>query len=167
MRTILMKQRVIQICFAVLLMTATAVAVGQSASAKSEAEKGREMIREARLAIVHSELQLSDEEATAFWPMYTAYRAETDLIQDRYAAMVADYMRRYDNADLTDEYADELMANYFAIKRELLDVQTKFLPEFRNVLPALKVAQLFQLENKISAEIDAQLALAVPLVDPS
>lgn len=61
------------------------------------------------------------------------------------------YRRRYEEADLSDEFADELMASCFGIKRELLDVQEEFLPQFR----------------KISAEIDAQLALAVPLVDPS
>ncbi len=43
----------------------------------------------------------------------------------------------------------------------------KYLPEFRGVLPALKVARLFQLENKINAEIYAQLAVVVPLIDPS
>jgi hypothetical protein len=30
-----------------------------------------------------------------------------------------------------------------------------------------KVAQFFQLENKINAEIDAQLAIAIPLIDPT
>ena len=59
------------------------------------------------------------------------------------------------------------MDNFFSIKRGLLDVQEKYLPEFRDVLPALKVARLFQLENKINAEIDAQLAVVVPLIDPS
>lgn len=130
-------------------------------------DEGREMIQESRLDIVRSELQLSDEEAEAFWPIYTKYRDETDEIQDRYAAMIQEYMRRYDNADLSNEYADELIETFFGIKRGLLDVQEKYLVEFRKVLPSLKIARLFQLENKINAEIDEQLALIVPLIDPS
>jgi uncharacterized protein (DUF3820 family) len=130
-------------------------------------DEGREMIRESRLDIVRSELQLSDEEAEAFWPIYTQYRGETDAIQDRYAAMIEGYMRRYDNADLSNEYADELIETFFGIKRELLDVQEKYLVEFRKVLPSLKIARLFQLENKVNAEIDERLALIVPLIDPS
>jgi hypothetical protein len=31
-------------------------------------------------------------------------------------------------------------------------------------LPALKVAQLYQLENKLNAEVDIQLAMAIPLI---
>ena len=132
-----------------------------------EVEQGREMIREGRIELVRSELHFTDAEADDFWPLYTRYREETDAVQDRYAAMIKEYLRRYDDADLTNEYADGLIDTFLAIKYELLDVQKKYLPEFRAVIPALKVARLFQLENKLNAEIDAQLALVVPLVDPS
>ena len=125
------------------------------------------MIREGRLEAIRSELHFTEDEASAFWPLYGQYRDEMDAIQDRYAAMVKDYLQRYDAADLSNEYADKLLGQFFAIKRERLDVQQEYLQRFREVLPALKVARLFQIENKISAEIDAQLALVVPLVDPS
>jgi hypothetical protein len=132
-----------------------------------EVEQGRQMIREGRLELVRIEIRLTDEEAAAFWPLYKTYRAETDAIQDRYAAMITEYIRRYDNAELTNEYADELIDTFLSIKFELLEVQKKYLPGFREVLPSLKVARLYQLENKLNAEIDAQMALVVPLVDPS
>ncbi len=125
------------------------------------------MIREGRLEAIRAELHFTEAEASAFWPIYSQYRDEMDAIQDRYAAMVREYLQRYDAADLSNEYADQLLAQFFGIKRERLDVQQNYLHRFREVLPALKVARLFQLENKISAEIDAQLALVVPLVDPS
>jgi hypothetical protein len=160
----MMQQPTIKTSVLTLVLMALSAAFTVSAD---EVQDGREMIREGRLEMVRSELSLTDAEDSAFWPVYSTYRAETDAIQDRYAAMIKQYMRRYEDADLSDEYADELMASFFGIKRELLDMQEKFLPQFRKVLPALKVARLFQLENKISAEIDAQLALVVPLVDPS
>jgi hypothetical protein len=160
----MMQQPIIKTSVFILILVGLSAAFTVSAD---EVQDGREMIREGRLEIVRSELSLTDAEGSAFWPVYSTYRAETDAIQDRYAAMINEYMRRYEDADLSDEYADELMASFFGIKRELLDVQEKFLPQFREVLPALKVARLFQLENKITAEIDAQLALVVPLVDPS
>lgn len=137
------------------------------AAASDEVQEGREMIRKARVEIVRSELHLTDEEAAVFWPIYATYREETDAIQDRYAAMITEYIRRYDDAELSNEYADELIETFMNIKYELLDVQKKYLPEFQAVLPSLKVARLFQLENKLNAEIDAQMALVVPLVDPS
>lgn len=151
---------------AALPVTASAQA-GNNASADQEIEKGRAMIREGRIETIRGELKFTAAEASNFWPVYEQYRREMDGIQDRYAAMVKEYLRRYEAADLSNEYADRLLATFFGIERERLDVQQKYLPRFRNVLPALKVARLYQLENKISAEIDAQLALVVPLVDPS
>ncbi len=157
--------------FALLLLllavTTSADSRAMNEAAATEVERGREMMREGRLQIVREELHLTDEEAAGFWPLYAIYRRDIDAIQDRYADMIAEYVKRYDSAELSDHYSTELMDNFFSIKRGLLDVQEKYLPEFRDVLPALKVARLFQLENKINAEIDAQLAVAVPLIDPS
>lgn len=66
---------------------------------------------------------------------------------------------------MTNEYADGLIKDNFEIKGDLLQIQKKFVRRFRKVLPALKVARFYQLENKMDAEIDAQLALFVPLVE--
>ena len=157
------------ITFLLLLLAGAAIADGHATdeAVATEVERGREMMREARLQIVREELHLTDEEAAGFWPLYTRYRRDIDAIQDKYADMIAEYVKRYDSAKLSDQYATELMDNFFSIKRGLLDVQEKYLPEFREVLSAMKVARLCQLENKINAEIDAQLAVVVPLIDPS
>lgn len=162
-----------QITATIVLMLSVAAGVsagedsGKAMSQEAEIEQGRAMVRAGREEVIRSELHLTDDESSRFWPVYLTYRHETDAVQDRYAAMINDYVRRYDDADLSNEYADELIDTYFGIKRELFAVQEKFLPQFRAVLPSLKVARLFQLENKINAEIDAQLAMVIPLVDPS
>jgi len=150
-----------------LFLLPVAHADSRAESAATEIAEGREMVREGRLEIVRSELPLTEPEATDFWPKYAEYREEVDSIQDRYTDLVAEYVGRYENADLSDDYADELIDSWFDIKRELLDVQEIYLTDFRKILPALKVARLFQLENKINAEIDAQLAVVIPLIDPS
>jgi len=142
---------------------------GLSVADQSEDDiaEGRAMIQAERDDIIRTELMLSEDEAAAFWPIYRTYQEETSEIMDRYAAMITDYMRRYDAGDFSEEYANELLEEFFQIKQERLDVQTKYLPQFKGALSALKVAQFFQLENKINAEIDIQLAVAVPLIDPS
>ena len=152
----------------VLLLLSVAVSAqeshGDGATAGS-ADEGRAMIREARLEIVRSEFTLTADQSAEFWPLYLTYRGKMDAIQDRYGDMVADYLRRYNEANLTDEYADEMMSDYFDIQGELLATQEKYLPKFRSILPGLKVAKLYQLENKINADIDAQLANAIPLIE--
>jgi len=135
--------------------------------ADDEIAQGRAMVQAGRDEIIRIELSLTDEEADSFWPIYAAYSGETKAIMDRYTVMLTDYVRRYDRGDLSDEYASDLMETFFGIKRELLDVKMDYLPKFKTVLPSLKVARFYQLENKIEAEIDAQLALVVPLIEPN
>lgn len=163
-----MKYRLIMV--AILLSGLSVVSAQQAdevAADTGRVEQGRAMIRAGRAELIRQELQLTEDEAAAFWPVYEAYRAKSDAVMDRYTSMLTDYLRRYDEGNLSDEYADELIATFFGIKRDLLDVQEAYLEQFRSVLPGLKVARFFQLENKTNAEIDAQLALVVPLVDPS
>ena len=140
---------------------------GVAASATDERADGRAMIQAERQEMVRSELHMTDAEATEFWPVYESYREKHDEIMRRYGDLIRDYVRRYNDADLSDEYADEMIETYFGIKEELLQVQQHFLPKFRGALPALKVARFYQLENRFNTEIDAQLATVVPLVDPS
>ena len=123
------------------------------------------MVQAGREQLIRYELSLTDEESELFWPIYAAYTNDTKALMDRYTVMITDYVRRYDRGDLSDEYASELIETFFGIKQELLDIKKNYLPQFREVLPALKVAQFYQLENKIEAEIDSQLALAVPLIE--
>ena len=140
-------------------------AVGQEM--EDEVAAGRAMMRAGWDEMIREELPLTKEQAAGLWPVYEQYRDEMEKITDRYTAMVTDFVRRYDRGDFSDEYAEELLESFFGIKRELLDVRVKYIPRFKEVLPALKVAQFYQLENKINAEIDAQLAYAIPMIDGS
>ncbi len=140
---------------------------GQQLDQSDEIAQGRAMVRAGRDGIIRSELQLTEAEAADFWPLYEEYRGETDQVMNRLGDLIAEYIRRYDAADLTNEYADELVRNHIQIKKDLLAIQERSLPLFGKVIPALKVARFYQLENKINADIDIQLALAIPLVDPT
>lgn len=157
--------RVFSTGIAALLLALPTMGLGQQAS--DDVAAGRAMVQAGREELIRSELRLTDEETAAFWPIYEAYQAETSAIGDRYTAMLTEYVDRYNRGDLSNEYATDLLEVHFGVKQDLLNLQTDYLPKFMEALPALKVAQFYQLENKIRAEIDAQLAVVVPLIDPT
>lgn len=142
-------------------------AQGLNQQADEEIAQGRAMVQAGVDEMIREELALTAEEGELFWPAYAAYRSETRALMDRYTVMVTEYMGRYDSGDLSDEYASDLMETFFGIKQELLDIKRNYLPRFKEALPALKVARFYQLENKIEAEIDVQLASVVPLIESS
>lgn len=153
----------------IIVMLGAAAAFGQD-SGSSVLENpalanARALLQAGREEIIREDLRMSDEESAGFWPVYEEYRAEIMVVRDRQATMVADFLKTYNEGVLTNEYAEVLIKDHFDIKGDLLRVQEKFVRKFRKVLPALKVARFYQLENKMDAETDAQLALFVPLVD--
>jgi hypothetical protein len=132
--------------------------------AQQHIDDGRAMVRAGFRGLIREEIPMTGQESAAFWPVYDEYERSVSAIMDRYSALITRYVDRFDSGDLSNDYADELLIEYFAIRQELLDVRRAFIPKFKAVLPSLKVAQLYQLENKVNAEIDIQLALAIPLI---
>ncbi len=130
-----------------------------------EFQAARSMVQESQLAIIREDLRLDAGESAAFWPLFEQYRADTLPVRDRYIQLIADYMRQYESGVLTDEYAAQMIAGYFAVKEELMAIRKSYIPRFAEILPMLKVARFYQLENKMSADVEAELALLVPLVE--
>lgn len=164
-----MRQKTIGHLLTVLAFLASATALGQNSGSSvlenQELANARNLLQAGREEIIREDLRMSDEESAGFWPVYETYHAKIMVVRDRQAIMIADFLKSYRDGAVTNEYADGLIKDNFEIKGELLQIQKKFVRRFRKVLPALKVARFYQLENKMDAEIDAQLALFVPLVE--
>lgn len=116
--------------------------------------------------ILRDEMLLTDEESQAFWPLYERYSAEKRAISERYLAAVIEFVDRYYAGDLSNEHAARLTEVYFDVQRDILDKRYNYVEKFGNVMNAIKVMRFFQLENKVQAEVNAALAIAIPLADP-
>ena len=130
-----------------------------------ELANARAMILEGREAIIRENLQLTAVEEAAFWPLYENYRADLLPIQDRSVTLSAGYLRRYESGTLTDEYVEKLLESYFDIRSDSLRTRKEYIRQFKKIMPMLKVARFYQLETKMHADIDAELAFLVPLIE--
>lgn len=119
-------------------------------------------LRTERQAVVAENLPLSNDEATRFWPVYKAYRAEMDPVGDRLAKLLLAYARNVEQ--MNDTRAEAFFQEWLSIERARGMVRDKFVPRVREVLPPSKAVRFFQIENKINALIDLSLAAEVPLV---
>lgn len=116
--------------------------------------------------ILRDEMMLTDEEAAGFWPLYERYSAEKRAINEKYLAALIEYIDRYYAGDLTDEHASRLTNVYFDVELAILDKRRAYVARFGEFLPPVKVMRFYQLENKVEAEVNAALSLAIPLADP-
>jgi hypothetical protein len=124
----------------------------------------REAMRVDKRALVEANLELTDAEAKAFWPIYVRY--QRDLVathQSLFQVVEEDTLQA---VKLTDEKALELVQRYLAAQAARTQVRRAYLKEIAQVLPGLKVARFFQIENKLDALIDYEMAARVPLAKP-
>jgi hypothetical protein len=122
----------------------------------------RAVIQVERQAIVTQAMDLTPEEMEGFWPLYREYRLEAAKIGDRIVALIQRYANNYD--DLTDATADKLLTDFVRVEQARASLKAKFLPKFKKVLPAKKVARFYQLENKLDIAILSEMADSIPLV---
>jgi len=111
---------------------------------------------------VAANLELTESEARAFWPVYQKYQDELFLLRARTGKLLKDYAEAIKN--MTDEKARELLDESMTIDSLGQKLREMFLPEFRKVLPEKKVARYYQIERKIQAALYYELAREIPLV---
>ena len=122
----------------------------------------REQLRNDKRAVVASVLDLSESEGQAFWPVYNAYQSDMVSHYDRVLKFLDTYAKTYQS--MTDEQATTLVKQFLAIERDHVAILTSYQPRFSKVLPPLKVAKLYQIENKARALVNYELARGIPLV---
>lgn len=115
-----------------------------------------------RQAVVAANLPLTDGESKIFWPVYKEYRAEVEQIGDRVAKLVVAYAANFDT--MNDTKAEAFFKEQMEIDRARVALREKWVPRVRKVLPTLKAARFFQIENKIDAIVMLTLASEIPLV---
>jgi hypothetical protein len=137
-------------------------AISPAQEINDEIELTRSIIQTQRQAIVTAAMELSSEESKSFWPLYHEYRDAMRRIDDRSVSLITDYSESFDT--MTDEFAQDMIKEFLSIRQAELDVTRKYLKRFQKILPPNKVARFFQLENKLDAVIDFELASDIPLV---
>jgi hypothetical protein len=81
---------------------------------------------------------------------------------DRLLKLIETFAGSYES--ITDEAAMKMLNDYLALERDHVSILNGYVPRFRKVLPAKKVAQLYQVENKARAIVNYDLARSIPFV---
>ncbi len=158
-----MKRLVIGCAFGSLALAA--VGLISPAMAQSGAPSQRQLDFEAakanRKALVGEAMALTPQEAQGFWPIYDQYEAKMDALEQRHAAEVRAFAKAFNN--LTEQDAKAKLDEVVAIAQARLETQKEFIPKFRGVISQIKTTRFFQIDNKLHAMVQCQIAQLVPL----
>ena len=123
----------------------------------------REKIKADKKLVVAANMNLTDAEAKVFWPLYQEYQTKLAKINERIGKLITEYAQNCQT--MTNEIANKLMKESMAVEKERLALKESLMPKFQKVLPAIKVARYYQIENKIQAVVQYGLADSIPLVE--
>jgi hypothetical protein len=149
---------------------AAAVLAGPVASAQEEGANNMaillEKVRADKKLLVATNMDLTEQEATAFWPLYESYQKEFADLNGRLKGVIERYAEAYNQGDgtVSDDLARGLLDDVLDIEAAELDLKKSYRPKFEKALPAAKVARYYQIENKIRSALKADLAAGIPLV---
>jgi len=104
----------------------------------------------------------TETEATKFWPVYDQYAAEMSKHYDEFYAVIKDYAAN--QKTLTDAQAVSMIKKWSDIQVEVAQTRQKWVPAIEKVIPGKKAALFFQIDRRLYALMDLQVASEVPLV---
>jgi hypothetical protein len=121
-----------------------------------------EKIRADKKLLVAENVQLTEAEAKAFWPVYDQFQDELFLLRTRTAKLIKDYTDAYEK--MNNDTAKKLLDEFMTIETLGPKLRQAYLPKFRKALPETKVVRYYQIENKIQAALYYELAKNIPLM---
>ena len=124
----------------------------------------RDKIKADKKLVVATNMELTESEAKAFWPIYDAYQKDLQKIYRRIVNLLDSYATDARGKTLTDDKAKKLIDEALAIEQAETNLKSAYAPKLGKVLPVKKVARYLQIENKIRALVKYDLAQGVPLV---
>ena len=124
----------------------------------------RDKLKADKKLVVATNMELTESEAKAFWPIYEQYQKELQKINQRIGKVLDSYAADARSKSLTDDKAKKLIDEAFAIEQAEANIKSTFAPKLSKALPVKKVARYLQIENKIRALVRYDLAQGVPLM---
>jgi signal transduction histidine kinase len=149
-----------------LLVSLSAVAQTSQVQAKPLTDDDIKLFRQdmqaAKDEVIKDTMKFSEQESTAFWPVYKQYAQEQHNIADRRLSIITDYAQKLDKMD--DASANSLTQRLFQVEDEAQALRKKYFNRFESALGAKRAAKFYQVDNRLTMIVNIQLASEVPLI---
>ncbi len=140
---------------------ATVPSIAQTTNAKDDVQLLISQIQTDKRAIVLRTLDLNDTQVAAFTPIYDAYQAEMKTLMERGGAVLDKFAANF--GSMTDDAAKEILKEALKIRDDRNATMRKYAKKLERELPAVKVLQWVQIENKLNTLLDVQAASVIPI----
>jgi hypothetical protein len=109
-------------------------------------DKKREEIEAQKVAFITTQLNLTTEEAQAFWPVYNEFADSIVVIHKQKKDNNKEYIKNID--DLSDGEIERIVNSNFDLIQKELDIKKRYHLKFKKTLSIKKTAQLYHAEKE-------------------
>src|ERR1700723_2247862 len=95
--------------------------------------------------IVRETMELNDQQAAIFWPIYRDYQSE--------------------QSKLTDEKADQLAQQVMQLDEKRMALREKYYATMKKALSSTLAVRFFQVEHQLQLIVDLQIAANLPIIE--
>jgi Spy/CpxP family protein refolding chaperone len=157
-----MKKYLSAALFGALAFAAMSVLAQGQAAPANDMQALRNAVKADKKALVAKTLDLTPAEAKKFWPIYDTYQRALDA-SNRQVARAVESLVGFDRP-MSDAFGKPLATELVVADENEIKARRKMQNQMMRALPPKKAARYLQLESKIRAFQDYDLAVAIPLV---
>jgi hypothetical protein len=122
----------------------------------------RQDIQADKTDIITKNMQFTEEQSKAFWPVYRNYAHEQQVIGDQRVSLIKDYAANYDNLD--DTQAQSYITRALKFDEDSLKLRQQYVAKFEKAIGAKQTAKFYQVDNRLSLLVNVQLAAMLPII---
>jgi Spy/CpxP family protein refolding chaperone len=112
-------------------------------------------------AVFAQNLQLTEAESRAFWPVYDEYEAKLKKINDQFMTLVDDYAAKF--GSITDADATAMLKKKMELEKERDALKQTYTKKVAKVLPPIKALRYAQVETRINNMIRNDVYSLIPI----
>ena len=142
-----------------------APAYAQDKSADMNMQILRDKLKADKKVLVAANMQLTDSEAKAFWPIYDDYQNDLKKINERLGSAMLAYSDAYKAGPIPNALAEKFLDEAIAIDDAEARLRRDYAAKLTKALPATQAARYLQIESKIRAAIRYEMAAVIPLIN--
>lgn len=125
----------------------------------------RSNVRQQKAEIMGAMMVLSAEDAAKFWPIYSAYDADLNKLNNQRVDNIKEYARNY--LQLTDQQADDLVQKSLAFQKQRAELLASAYEKVKQACGGVTAARFAQIEHQLLLIIDLQIVSSLPIIGES
>lgn len=99
-----------------------------------------------KIAFITQQIELTVDEAKAFWPVYYEYEAKRKELRKNYYSR--EDLKKDDFAKMSEKEASQILDKQLTEAQKAMDLRKEYVAKYRAILPAVKVLQLQHAERE-------------------